>query len=67
MYIVYDGDPDQAGPRVDYLGFAPTWFCKEQLKEDELDTIVPFKHFVHKSEWPELLSSYNVEPWFPAT
>ena len=62
MYIVYDGDPDQLDPGWT-MGFVD--MVLQRTTEEELP-IVPFKHFVHKSEWPEFYR-YNVEPWFPAT
>ena len=62
IYVVYDGDPDRldvgwTGGLVDRV--------LQQVPSDELP-IVPFKSFIHTSEWDEFYS-YNVAPWIPAT
>lgn len=62
IYVVYDGDPDKLDP-----GWTVTLVGKvtDRMSEGEL-SVVPFKHFIHVSEWDEFYR-YNVARWIPAT
>ena len=62
IYVVYDGDPDKLDPGWT-MGLVD--LVLQQVTEEDLP-IVPFKHFIHKSEWEEF-HHYNVAPWIPAT
>ena len=61
IYVVYDGDPDKLDPEWT-LGLVD--IVMQQTTEEELP-IVPFKHFIHKSEWP-IFYRHNVARWIPA-
>ena len=62
IFVVYDGKPEKLD-----IGWASGFVDKVIQRTGVEDLpVVPFDHFVHKSEWPKFYR-HNVEPWIPAT